>query len=71
MQTVQDMKIVFSTKYRNYAKAVVEEVIKVFGSAQAYKEQTWGKELTTKDEIMEIVNKYMKINRLAVDVYFG
>lgn len=71
MQTVQDMKIVFSTKYRNYAKAVVEEVIKVFGSAQVYKEQIWGKELTTKDEIMEIVNKYMKINRLAVDVYFG
>ena len=71
MQTVQDMKVVFSTKYRNYAKAVVEEVIKVFGTPQAYKEQTWGKELTTKDEIMDIVNKYMKVNRLAVDVYFG
>lgn len=64
------MKVVFSTKYRNYAKAVVEEVIKVFGSPQAYKEQTWGKELD-KEEIMEIVNKYMKINRLSVDVYFG
>ena len=25
-------KVVFSTKYRNYAKAVVEEVIKLFGS---------------------------------------
>lgn len=71
MQTVQDMKVVFSTKYRNYAKAVVEEVIKVFGTPHAYKELTWGKELTTKDEIMEIVNKYMKVNRLAVDVYFG
>lgn len=65
-----DMKVVFSTKYRNYAKAVVEEVIKVFGSPQAYKEQTWGKELD-KEEIMEIVNKYMKINRLSVDVFFG
>ena len=64
------MKVVFSTKYRNYAKAVVEEVIKVFGSPQVYKEQIWGKELE-KEEIMDIVNKYMKINRLSVDVYFG
>jgi len=64
------MKVVFSTKYRNYAKAVVEEVIKVFGSPQAYKEETWGKELD-KEEIMDIVNKYMKVNRLSVDVYFG
>lgn len=65
------MRVVFSTKYRNYAKAVVEEVIKVFGSPQAYKEQTWGRELDSKEEIMEIVNKYMKVNRLAVEVYFG
>ena len=65
------MKVVFSTKYRNYAKAVVEEVIKVFGNPEEYKKQVWGGELTTKDEIMEIVNKYMKVNRLAVDVYFG
>lgn len=65
------MRVVFSTKYRNYAKAVVEEVIKVFGSPQAYKEQTWGRELESKEEIMEIVNKYMKVNRLAVEVYFG
>ena len=64
------MKVVFSTKYRNYAKAVVEEVIKLFGSPQVYKEQIWGKEIN-KEEIMEIVNKYMKINRLSVDVFFG
>lgn len=68
--TLTDMKVVFSTKYRSYAKAVVEEVIKIFGSPQAYKEETWGKEIN-KEEIMEIVNKYMKVNRLSVDVFFG
>ena len=64
------MKAVFSTKYRSYAKAVVEEVIKIFGNPTTYKEKTFGKEIN-KEEIMEIVNKYMSVNNLAVDVFFG
>jgi len=64
------MKVVFSTKYRSYAKAVVEEVIKVFGSPTGYKEKTFGREIN-KEEIMEIVNKYMNINNLSVEVFFG
>ena len=64
------MKIVFSTKYRSYAKAVIEEVINEYGSPTGYKEQVWGKEIN-KEEIMEIANKYMNANNLSVDVYFG
>jgi hypothetical protein len=39
------MKVVFSTKYRTYAKAVIDEVLRQFGSAKAYKEQVWGNEI--------------------------
>ena len=67
---LQDMKIVFSTKYRSYAKAVVEEIIKEYGTAVGYKEQVFGKEIN-KEEIMEIANKYMNINSLNVEVFFG
>lgn len=67
---VQDMRVVFSTKYRSYAKAVVDDVIKTFGSAQGYKEKVWGKEIN-KEEVMAIAQQYMKGTKLYVDVYFG
>lgn len=41
-QVVQDMRIVFSTKYRSYAKAVVDETMRIYGSAGGYEEQVWG-----------------------------
>lgn len=64
------MRVVFSTKYKNYAKAVIDETIREFGSCTAYKEQVWGKEIN-KEEIIEIADKYMQTNSLSVDVYFG
>jgi len=55
------MKVVFSTKYKRYAKAVIDEVIETFGSPQNYKEHSWGEEIN-KEEILEITDKYMKQN---------
>lgn len=69
-QVVQDMKIVFSTKYRSYAKTIIDEVIKIFGSPTGYKEQVWGKEIN-REEVMKICERYMQGTKLYVDVYFG
>jgi len=52
------MKNVFSTKYRSYAKAVIDEVIKIYGSPVQYKEKVWGKEIE-KEEVMAIAERYM------------
>ena len=64
------MRIVFSTKYRSYAKAVVDETMRLFGSAGGYKEQVWGKEIN-RDEVMAIAQRYMQGTKVYVDVYFG
>jgi hypothetical protein len=69
-QVVQDMRQVFSTKYRSYARAVVDEVIRIYGTPTAYKEQVWGKELS-RDEVMAIAQRYMQGTKLYVDVFFG
>ena len=47
------MQIVFSNKYKIHAKCVIDEVIKLFGSATKYKEITWGREISAK-EVLEI-----------------
>lgn len=64
------MKNVFSTKYRSYAKAVIDEVIKIYGSPVQYKEKVWGKEIE-KEEVMAIAERYMQGTKLYVDVFFG
>jgi len=61
---------VFSTKYRSYAKTIIDEVIKIFGSPTGYKEQVWGKEIN-REEVMKIAERYMQGTKLYVDVYFG
>ena len=52
------MKIVFSTKYRSYAKTIIDEVIKIYGNPNGYKEQVWGKEIN-KEEVMKIAERYI------------
>lgn len=42
---VDDMRIVFSNRFKKEAKCVIDKVIRDFGSATGYKEQVWGKEL--------------------------
>ena len=44
-KVVQEMKVVYSSRYRNHAKCVIDEVIRRFGSANGYKEQAWGHEI--------------------------
>jgi hypothetical protein len=48
MNVVDEMKIVFSNRYKVHAKLVIDEVIKIFGSANRYKEVVWGNELNAK-----------------------
>lgn len=47
------MKVVYSTKYRTKAKQVMDEIIKIYGNAENYKDQVWGKRIY-KDEILDI-----------------
>jgi len=47
------MKVVYSCRYRAKAKQVIDEVIKIFGNAENYKDKVWGKRIY-KDEILDI-----------------
>mmetsp|Transcript_3488 Transcript_3488/g.5934 ORF Transcript_3488/g.5934 Transcript_3488/m.5934 type:complete len:344 (-) Transcript_3488:703-1734(-) len=64
------MRVVYSTKYKNQAKLVIDDVLKTYGSCQKYKEEAWGKEIN-KEEILSICDKYLEVNKLDVNVYFG
>jgi hypothetical protein len=44
-QVVSGMKVVFSNRFKQHAKIVIDEVIKQHGSASGYKEQAWGQEI--------------------------
>ena len=52
-KVVDTMKVVYSTKYRTKAKQVMDEIIKIYGNAENYKDQVWGKRIY-KDEILDI-----------------
>lgn len=64
------MRVVYSTKYKQQAKQVIDETLRIYGSCQKYKEEAWGREIN-KTEIMEISEKYLEANNLDVNVYFG
>ena len=44
-KVLDNMRVVYSTRYKHLAKQVIDEVIKVHGSCQKYKEEAWGKEI--------------------------
>ena len=67
---VEEMKICFSNRYRLHAKLVIDEVIKIFGSATKYKEVAWGRELNAK-EVLQICDDYIKKHKIDVNVFFG
>ena len=64
------MAVVFSNRYKIHAKMVIDEVIKMFGSATKYKEITWGREISAK-EVLDICNNYIEKNKIKVKVFFG
>ena len=55
------MQIVYSNKYRQQAKAVMDEVIRIFGSAENYKKEVWGREMS-KDEVFKMCHEYLEDN---------
>ena len=69
-KAVMDMKIVYSSRYKNHAKIVIDEVIRTMGSAQGYKEQAWGAEIERED-ITKITDDYLKKYKLDVNYWFG
>ena len=64
------MRVVYSCRYKQHAKAVIDEVIRRFGSANRYKEETWGKPLE-ENEVLAIVRSYLDQNKLNVKFFFG
>jgi hypothetical protein len=70
MQILSDMKVVFSNRYKQHAKIVIDEVIKVHGSAQGYKETAWGNEIEP-DQVVKITEQYLDRFKLDVHFYFG
>jgi len=64
------MRVVYSNKYKNQAKYVIDEVIKLYGNASKYKEEAWGVDIT-KDEVIDICEKYIEQNKVDVNVFFG
>ena len=64
------MKICFSNRYRLHAKLIIDEVIKIFGTATKYKEIAWGRELNAK-EVLTICDDYIKKYKIDVNVFFG
>lgn len=64
------MRVVYSCKYRAKARLVIDEVIRIFGNAENYKDQVWGKKVY-KEEILEICEQYLAKNKLDVRVFFG
>lgn len=64
------MKVCFSNRYKQHARIIIDEVIRLFGSATRYKEVTWGRELSAK-EVLSICDDYVRKNQIDVNVYFG
>ena len=52
------MRVVYSSRYKIHAKAVIDEVIRKFGSATKYKEECWGKPLE-EAEVLALVKSYL------------
>jgi hypothetical protein len=48
----------------------MDEVLRIYGTCQKYKEEAWGREIN-KEEILDIANKYLEDYNLDVHVYFG
>lgn len=44
-RVLDNMRVVYSTKYKQQAKQVIDETLKIYGSCQKYKEEAWGKEI--------------------------
>jgi len=55
------MRVVYSVKYKPQAKSVIDEVIRIFGSAENYKKEVWGREIT-KEEVVKICDRYLEKN---------
>lgn len=64
------MKVVFSNRFKQHAKIVIDEVIKQHGSASGYKEQAWGQEIEH-EQVIKIVEHYLDMNKLSVHFFFG
>ena len=67
---VDEMSTVFSNRYKIHAKCIIDEVIKLFGSATKYRENVWGREISGK-EALDICNNYIGKNKIKVKVFFG
>jgi hypothetical protein len=65
------MKVVYSSRFKNNAKCVIDAVIKQYGSATGYKEAVWGKPLS-EPQVLSIVERYLKENNVNdVKYFFG
>ena len=60
-RVVDNMRVVYSVKYKLQAKSVIDEVIRIFGSAENYKKEVWGREIT-KEEVVKICDRYLEKN---------
>ena len=48
-----EIEIVYSNRFRPHVKAILDEVLRIYGTARAYKEKVWGRELE-REEVLKI-----------------
>lgn len=63
-------KCVFSIKYKQHAKVVLNNVIKIYGNVENYKNEIWGNELNA-EEVLSICKGYIKKYKIKTKVFFG
>ena len=69
-RVLDQMRVVYSSRFKNNAKYVMDEVIRIYGSCNKYKDEVWGKELS-KEQVLEVCDKYLEDNKMDVHVFFG